>query len=148
MSALYLSISRDQASSLPERHSLTRRVSFQTVGAFFGALFVTGLIEKSSPEHFSDRAVPHSRVRKVPEQPAENCRANSLRQQVCPDLPGKSWADFRRESPGRGHRAFCDGRTCARSFVHRSGGRSLLPIRSRDAPAMDSKDASRRIFGI
>src|SRR6266436_8286303 len=128
MSALYLSISRDQASSSPERHSLTRRVSFQTVGAFLGALVVTGLIEKRSPEHFSNRAVPHSRVRKVTKQPAENTRANYWRQQVCPDLPGKSWADSRRESPGLGHRASCAVRTCERSFAHRSGDRSPLPM--------------------
>src|SRR5882672_12426268 len=124
MSALYLSISRDQASSLPERHSLTRRVSFQTVGAFFGALVVTGLIEKSSPEHFSNRAVPHSRVRKVPERQAGNCRANSWHQRECQDSPGKSLADSRREFPARGHKAFCAGRTCERSFARRSGGPS------------------------
>src|SRR6266850_3660513 len=145
ISALYLSISKDQASSLPDRHSLTRRVSSQTVGAFFGALVVARLIEERSPEHFSNRAVPHSRVRKVREQPAENSQANSWRRQEYPGSPGKSSADSRRESPGLGHRALCAVRTCARSFVHRSGGRSLLPIRSRDAPAMDSKDASRRL---
>src|SRR6266403_5158935 len=128
MSALYLSISKDQASSLPERHSLTRRVSSHTVGAFFGALVVARLIEERSPEHFSNRAVPHSRVRKVPERQAENSRANSWRQQVCPDLPGKSWADSRRESPGLGHRASCAVRTCERSFAPRSGDRSPLPM--------------------
>src|SRR6266404_3684936 len=128
MSALYLSISKDQASSLPERHSLTRRVSSHTVGAFFGALVVARLIEERSPEHFSNRAVPHSRVRKVPERQAENCQANSSRQQECPGSPGKSSADSRRESPARGHRAFCVVRKCARSFAHRSGGRSPLPM--------------------
>src|SRR6267143_6269901 len=124
MSALYLSMSRDQASSLPERHSLTRRVSSQAAGAFFAALVVTGFIEKGSPEHFSDRAVPHSRVRKAPERQEENFRANSWHQQEYPGSPGKSLADSRRESPARGHRAFCAVRTCARSFAHRSGGRS------------------------
>src|SRR5713101_7883527 len=107
MSALYLSMSRDQASSLPERHSLTRRVSSQAVGAFFGALVVTGLIEKGSPEYCSGKAVPHSKVRKVPERQAEKCRANSCHQRECPGSPGKSLADSRRESPVRDHRASC-----------------------------------------
>src|SRR6266403_627146 len=128
MSALYLSMSKDQASSLPDRHSLTRRVSSQTVGAFFGALVVARLIEERSPEHFSSKAVPHSRVRKVPERPAENSRANSWRQRECPGSPGKSLADSRRESPGPGHRAFCAARKYERSFAHRSGGRSPLPM--------------------
>src|SRR5882762_7221713 len=111
MRPLYLSISRDQASSLPERHSLTRRVSSQAAGAFFGALVVTGLIEKGSPEHFSDKAAPHSKVGKVPERQGENCRANSWHQQECPGSPGKSLADSRQESPARGHRASCAART-------------------------------------
>src|SRR5882762_4477725 len=117
MSALYLSMSKDQASSLPERHSLTRRVSSQAAGAFFGALAVTGLIEKRSPEYFSGTVVPHSRVGKVPERQAENCQANSWRRQECPGSPGKSLADSQRESPGPGQRAFCAVRTCARSFA-------------------------------
>src|SRR2546427_3349487 len=112
MSALYLSMSRDQASSLPERHSLTRRVSSQAAGAFFGALVVTGLIEKGSPERSSGKAVPRSKERKVPEQQAENCRANSWHQRECPDSPGKSLADSRRESPARDHRASCAAGTC------------------------------------
>src|SRR5882724_1978116 len=127
MSALYLSISKDHACSLPERHSLTRRVSSQTVGAFLGALVVARVIEERSPEHFSNRAVPRSRVRKVPERQAENCQVNSWRRQECPGSPGKSWADSRREFPARGHRAFCAARTYERSFAHRSGGRSPLP---------------------
>src|SRR6266478_320753 len=127
MSALYLSISKDQASSLPERHSLTRRVSFQAAGAFLGALANTGLIEKRSPRGFSEKAVPHSRGYKVRELPAENCRANSWRRQECPGWPGKSLVDSRRESPGRDHRVAYAARTCAQSFALASGGRSPLP---------------------
>src|SRR6266571_2429069 len=48
MSALYFSISRDQACSLPARHSLTRRVSFHVAAGFFGALSITG---RHSPLH-------------------------------------------------------------------------------------------------
>src|SRR6267143_6147900 len=143
MSALYLSMSKDHASSLPERHSLTRRVSSQAAGVFFVTLAATGLIEKGSPD-FSDKAVPHSRAGKAPEQPAENCRANSWHPRECPGLPGKSLADSRRESPGRGHRAFCAARMSVQSFAHQSGGRSPLPIEWRDALATDSKGESRR----
>src|ERR1700751_989918 len=100
MSALYLSISRDQASSLPARHSCTIRVSSHAVGGLFGALALTALIEWLARP--LNKAVRHSTECKVPRPQDGNCRLSFFRRPECPDSREKSWAVAPRESPGHG----------------------------------------------
>src|SRR5580700_3467538 len=144
MSALYLSISSDQASSLPARHSLTSRVSFHAPAVFFGALAVTVLIARRSPANSSDKVVPHSRVRKAPKPPGENYQLNSSRPPKCPGSPEISSAGSPQESPARGHTVSSSAQMSAPTSAPRSAGQSPPPTQSRDEPATDSRDASRR----
>src|SRR5271170_4521272 len=83
MSALYLSISADHASSLPARHSLTRRVSSSTKGDFFGVFVITGVTGQSSPLRCAERVARRSTEHTVPEPRDENCRWCSLRRPGC-----------------------------------------------------------------
>src|ERR1700674_2502000 len=106
MSALYLSMSCDQAASLPERHSFTRRVSFHLLAGLSGTLVFAGLIEWRSPVHSFDKAALHSKERRVREPQDGNCRRSLWRRPGCPGWPEKSWVDTRREFPARDRRAF------------------------------------------
>src|SRR5260370_13258845 len=127
MSALYLSMSKDHASSSPERQALTSFVSFHAAGGFFAALVKTGLIGWHSPSPFWGRAAPHSRVRTVPERRDENCRWSFWRRQEYSGWPGKSWADSRPEPPSRGRKFSSAARRCVRTFAPRSNDRFPLP---------------------
>src|SRR5580700_489560 len=110
MSALYLSMSWDQAASLPERHSLTRSVSFHLgadlADALVVALMRAGLIERRSPVHSSDTAARHSKGHRARGLPDGSCRRNFWRPPGCPGWREKSWVDTRREFPARDRRAF------------------------------------------
>src|SRR5580700_1824685 len=107
MSALYFSMSRDQASSLPERHSLTKRSSLHALGVFFDALVSTGVIGWHFPRGCERRVAQRSRGRTAPERQDGGCRWSFLRRPECQDLPGISWVDSPRESLARGRKAFC-----------------------------------------
>src|SRR5882762_8356275 len=121
-------MSKDHASSSPERQALTSFVSFHAAGGFFLALVKTGLIAWHYPSPFSDRAAPHSRVRTVPEQRVENCRWNSSRRPGCLDSPKISWAVPRREFPANGRTAFYVVRNWARQVAAPSAGRFPSPM--------------------
>src|SRR6266481_2636011 len=107
MSALYFSISRDQASSFPERHSFTSRVSLHAAGGFFPALVITGLIGRHSPAHSGSKAARRSKERRVRERSGGNCRLHSSPPPKCPGSPEKPSVDFLPEFPAPGHRVFC-----------------------------------------
>src|ERR1700722_1467542 len=109
MSALYFSMSRDQASSLPERHSLTKRSSLHALEVLFDALVSTGVIGWDSPRRCESRVAQRSRGRRALKRQDGGWRWNFLRRPECQDLPGISWVDSRRESLARDRRVFCAG---------------------------------------
>src|ERR1700739_4212038 len=139
MRALYLSMRRAQAASLPERHSFTRRVSFHLDAgpddARSDTLLRIGLIERGSPGHFSDRAAQHSITHKVRERRDENCRRSFWHRPGYPGWPERSWVGTRREVPARDRKVFFSDRRCAPTFGLPSGGRSPLPTESMGAAA-------------
>src|SRR6266852_7497700 len=138
MSALYFSISRDQASSFPERHSFTSRVSLHAAGGFFSALVITGLIGRHSPAHSGSKAARRSKERTVRERPGGNCRLRSSRPPKCPGSPEKSSVVLRQELPAPGHRVFCVHCISLPRAAAPSAGRSPPPTVWRDAPVMVS----------
>src|SRR5882762_4818187 len=101
MSALYFSISRDQACSLPDRHSLTRRVSVHAAACFFGAVSITG---RRSLLHYAGKAGRHSRAHTVPARRDGSYQLYSLLPPECQGWREKSSVDFPPESPAHGHR--------------------------------------------
>src|SRR5437773_5634337 len=110
-------MSRDQASSFPARHSLTRSVSFEATACFFPVCELAGLIEWHLPHHSRDRAVPRSKEHKVPARLAESCRPTSWLPLEYPGWPEKSWVDIPGGFPARGRKGFFVVRTFEHTFV-------------------------------
>src|SRR5579864_1736162 len=105
MSALYFSISKDHASSFPDTHSATSRVSLRAPRTFFFALMLTGVIGGYSRAHFGKRVVRRSIGHKARERLDGNCQSSSWRQLECRGTPKRSSALPRRESLGHGRKA-------------------------------------------
>src|SRR5882672_8734187 len=101
MSALYFSISRDQACSFPDKHSLTRRVSFHTAAGIFVAVSITG---RHSLLHCAGKAVRHSRAHTVRAQRDGGYQSYSWLPPKCRGWPEKSSVDFPPVSPAHGRR--------------------------------------------
>src|SRR3981189_3996652 len=101
MTDLFFPTSRDQACSLPDRHSLTRRVSVHAAACFFGAVSITG---RRSLFHYEGKAGRHSRAHTVPAQRDGSYKLYSLLPPECQGWREKSSVDFPRESPAPGHR--------------------------------------------
>src|SRR6266566_2881770 len=122
MSASYFSISRDQASSLPDRHSLTRRASFHAAAGFFAALSINRLIGHHSPLHYANKVARHSRAHTVP------ARRDGSYQSYSWLPPEKSSAEMPPESLAHGHRVSSVVRSLSLSVAPPLSDRSPLPI--------------------
>src|SRR5260370_2487165 len=104
MSASYFSISRDQASSLPDRHSLTRRASFHAAAGFFAALSINRLIGHHSPLHYANKVARHSRVHTVPARRDGSYQSYSLLPPECRGSPEKSSPEIPPRTPANPQR--------------------------------------------
>src|SRR3977135_1123306 len=145
MSALYFSISRDQACSLPDRHSLTRRVSVHATACFFGAVSITG---RRSLLHYAGKAGRHSRAHMVPAQRDGSYQLYSLLPPECRDWREKSWVDFPPESPAHGHRVSSVVHCLSPSVARPCGDGSPLLRAWPGATAKDSRGVCRRSTAI
>src|SRR2546427_10227821 len=128
MSASYFSISRDHASSLPDRHSFTRRASFHAAAGFFAALSINRLIGHYSPLHYANKVARHSRAHTVPARRDGSYQSYSLLPPECRDSPEKSSAEIPPESLAPGHRVSSVVRSLSLSVAPPLSDRSPLPI--------------------
>src|SRR5882762_10755308 len=143
MSALYFSISKDQASSLPDRHSRTRRTSFQAIAGFFVTLTITRVMGADSPPPFACKAARHSRAHRVRALRDEGCQPHSLLPPECRDWPEKSSVGIAPESPARGHRVSSVAGSWLPLVTPPRSRRSPPPRAWPDALGRDSRGGSR-----